>query len=147
MSCGGHGRNFRDTQPEVWQGAERAGAKAWAAKLAPKRRKAIARKAAAALHISANTYKLWALGNPVNDGVSVSIHVGLGSIAKKANAAEPNIVINETGCWRARCSLKGLSPTIAAGLSDTLWSMTDMAEMIDASLPKLGKRGPYKQQC
>jgi IS1 family transposase len=41
-------------------------------------------------------------------------------------------------------TLKGISPAMASGLSDTLWSMTDMAEMIDASLPKLGKRGPYR---
>jgi IS1 family transposase len=38
-------------------------------------------------------------------------------------------------------TLKGLSPAMAAGLSDTLWSMSDLAEMIDASLPKPGKRG------
>jgi hypothetical protein len=41
-------------------------------------------------------------------------------------------------------SLKGLSPAMAAGLSDTLWSVTDLAEMIDATLPKPGARGPYK---
>jgi hypothetical protein len=33
---------------------------------------------------------------------------------------------------------------MASGLSATLWSMKDMAEMIDANLPKPGKRGPYK---
>jgi hypothetical protein len=43
-------------------------------------------------------------------------------------------------------TLKGLSPAMAAGISDTLWSMTDLAEMVDASLPKVGKRGPYKKQ-
>ena len=42
-------------------------------------------------------------------------------------------------------SLKGLSPAMASGLSDTLWSMTDLAEMIDSSMPKPGKRGPYKK--
>jgi hypothetical protein len=34
---------------------------------------------------------------------------------------------------------------MAAGLSDTLWSTTDLAEMIDANLSKPGKRGPYKK--
>jgi hypothetical protein len=34
---------------------------------------------------------------------------------------------------------------MAAGISPTLWSMTDLAEMIDANLPKPGPRGPYKQ--
>jgi IS1 family transposase len=43
-------------------------------------------------------------------------------------------------------SLKGLSPAMAAGLSDTLWSMTDLAEMVDAAQPKPGKRGPYKKE-
>jgi len=43
-------------------------------------------------------------------------------------------------------SLKGLSPAMAANISDTLWSMTDLAEMIDATLPKSGPRGPYKKR-
>jgi len=34
---------------------------------------------------------------------------------------------------------------MAAGLSETLWSMTDLAEMVDVVQPKLGKRGPYKK--
>jgi hypothetical protein len=42
-------------------------------------------------------------------------------------------------------SLKGLSPAMASGLSDTLWSMTDLAEMVDAAQPKLGKRGHYRK--
>jgi IS1 family transposase len=44
-------------------------------------------------------------------------------------------------------SLKGLSPAMAARISDTLWSVTDMAEMIDASLSQPGKRGPYKKRA
>jgi IS1 family transposase len=43
-------------------------------------------------------------------------------------------------------TLKGLSPAMAAEIDDHLWSMTDLAEMIDARLPKVGKRGPYKKQ-
>jgi hypothetical protein len=42
-------------------------------------------------------------------------------------------------------SLKGLSPAMAAGISDTLWSMTDLAVTIDATLPKPTKRGPYRK--
>jgi hypothetical protein len=42
-------------------------------------------------------------------------------------------------------SLKGLSPAMAADISATLWSMADLAEMIGASLPKAGPRGPYKR--
>ena len=39
-------------------------------------------------------------------------------------------------------SLKGVSPAMAAGVSKTLWSMTDLAEMVDATMPKPGPRGP-----
>ncbi|TMI99212.1 MAG: DDE-type integrase/transposase/recombinase [Alphaproteobacteria bacterium] len=43
-------------------------------------------------------------------------------------------------------SLKGLSPAMAAGVSNTLWSVTDLAEMVDAAATKPGKRGPYKKR-
>jgi hypothetical protein len=43
-------------------------------------------------------------------------------------------------------SLKGLSPAMAAGLSATLWEMKDLAEMVEAMLPKPGPRGPYKKR-
>jgi len=42
-------------------------------------------------------------------------------------------------------SLMGLSPAMAGDTSAALWSMTDLAEVIDASLPKAGPRGPYKR--
>lgn len=38
-----------------------------------------------------------------------------------------------------------LSPAMAAGITDTLMSMSDLAEMIDATLPKPGRRGSYKK--
>jgi hypothetical protein len=44
-------------------------------------------------------------------------------------------------------TLKGFSPAMAAGVSDTLWSMTDLAEMVDAAQPKPGKRGPYRKRA
>lgn len=43
-------------------------------------------------------------------------------------------------------SLKGLSPAMAAGISNTLWSMTDLAEMVDAAALKPGPRGPYRKR-
>ena len=43
-------------------------------------------------------------------------------------------------------SLKGLSPAMAAGISPTLWSMTDLAEMVDAAQSRPGKRGPYNKK-
>jgi hypothetical protein len=33
-----------------------------------------------------------------------------------------------------------------AGVTDKLWSTADLAEIIDAILPKPGLRGPYKKQ-
>lgn len=44
-------------------------------------------------------------------------------------------------------SLKGLSPAMAANVSDTLWSVTDLAEMVDAATSKPGKRGLYKKHA
>jgi hypothetical protein len=44
-------------------------------------------------------------------------------------------------------TLKGLTPAMAAGLSDKLWSVADIAEMVDSRLPKPGKRGPYKKRA
>jgi hypothetical protein len=43
-------------------------------------------------------------------------------------------------------SLKGISPAMAAGISETLWSTTDLAEIVDAAAPMPGKCGAYKKQ-
>jgi len=42
-------------------------------------------------------------------------------------------------------TLKGLSPAMAVGISNTLWSVTDLAEMMDVAQPKPGPRGPCKE--
>jgi hypothetical protein len=38
------------------------------------------------------------------------------------------------------------SPAMAAGISDTLWTMEDIAERIEARRPQPGKRGPYRKR-
>jgi hypothetical protein len=38
-----------------------------------------------------------------------------------------------------------MTPAMAAGVSDKVWSVADLAEMIDVTLPKAGRRGPYKK--
>jgi hypothetical protein len=38
------------------------------------------------------------------------------------------------------------SPAMAAGVSDRLWSMADIAEAIEARRPAPAKRGPYKKR-
>ena len=39
-----------------------------------------------------------------------------------------------------------MSPAMAAGVTDTLRDMLWLADMIEASLPKPGKRGPYRKK-
>jgi hypothetical protein len=43
-------------------------------------------------------------------------------------------------------SLKGLTPAMAAGVTDKLWSMEDVVVLVDAAAPKPGRRGPYKKR-
>lgn len=38
-----------------------------------------------------------------------------------------------------------MSPAMAAGVSDRLWSMEDVAAIVEAAAPAPGKRGPYKK--
>ncbi len=39
-----------------------------------------------------------------------------------------------------------VTPAMAAGVSDTLWTMADIAERIEARMAKPAKRGPYKKR-
>ena len=40
-----------------------------------------------------------------------------------------------------------VTPAMAAGVTDRLWSVQDIVEMAEATLPKPGKRGPYKKRA
>ena len=39
-----------------------------------------------------------------------------------------------------------VTPTMAAGLTDRLWEVSDIVELWEAVEPKVGKRGPYKKR-
>jgi len=39
-----------------------------------------------------------------------------------------------------------VTPAMAAGVSDTVWTLENIAERIEARQPKPGKRGPYKKR-
>jgi IS1 family transposase len=49
--------------------------------------------------------------------------------------------------WTRQHKAHRLSPAMAAGLTDKLWSMTDLASIIDDAQQKPGKRGPYKKRA
>lgn len=40
-----------------------------------------------------------------------------------------------------------VTPAMAAGLTDRLWSMEEIAELVDSAAAKPGKRGPYKKRA
>jgi hypothetical protein len=40
-----------------------------------------------------------------------------------------------------------VTPAMAAGVSQSLWTMEDIAEQIEARRPKAGPRGPYKKRA
>ena len=39
-----------------------------------------------------------------------------------------------------------MSPAMAAGITDRLWGVEDIAALVEAAAPKPGKRGPYKSK-
>ena len=49
--------------------------------------------------------------------------------------------------WTRQHKSLRVSPAMAAGLTDKLWSMSDLAVMVDDALPKPGKRGTYKKKA
>jgi IS1 family transposase len=49
--------------------------------------------------------------------------------------------------WTRQHKSLRVSPAMAAGLTEKLWSMSDLAVMVDDALPKPGKRGAYKKRA
>ena len=47
---------------------------------------------------------------------------------------------------RQHKSLKGISPAMAAGVTDRLWDIVDIVRLVDEAAPKPGPRGPYKKR-
>jgi len=47
---------------------------------------------------------------------------------------------------RQHKSLDGLTPAMAAGVSDRFWEMSDIVALVEAAEPKPGKRGSYKKR-
>jgi len=47
---------------------------------------------------------------------------------------------------RQHKSLDGLSPAMAAGVSERLWGMSDIVALVEAADQKPGPRGPYKKR-
>ena len=47
---------------------------------------------------------------------------------------------------RQHKSLKGISPAMAAGVTDRLWDIEDIVRLVDEAAPKPGPRGPYKKR-
>jgi len=39
-----------------------------------------------------------------------------------------------------------LSPAMAAGVTNRLWNIDDIAALVEARAPRPGKRGPYKRR-
>jgi hypothetical protein len=47
---------------------------------------------------------------------------------------------------QARKVYRRVTPALAAGITDKLWSVEDIVAVVEASEPKPGKRGPYKKR-
>lgn len=102
------------------------------------------------------------IGNPDTDHISTShvermnlnIRMGMRRFTRLTNAFSKKVdnhiyalslyFVHYNFC-RVHKSLR-VSPAMAAGVTDRLWSMEDVVALIDARAPKAGKRGPYRKR-
>ena len=47
---------------------------------------------------------------------------------------------------RQHKSLDGISPAMAAGVTERLWDIEDIVQLVDDEAPKSGPGGPYKKR-
>ena len=47
---------------------------------------------------------------------------------------------------RQHKSLDGISPAMAAGVTDRLWDIEDIVQLVDKAAPRPGPRGHYKER-
>jgi IS1 family transposase len=69
------------------------------------------------------------------------------AFAKKIQNHAAMVATHAVHCNFARIhKTLGITPAMACGLSDHVWSLEEIVQMADNYLPKSGKRGPYKQR-
>jgi hypothetical protein len=61
------------------------------------------------------------------------------------NVRAKRVQVDEIWSFAGAKTLR-MTPAMAAGVADRLWSMDDLYQMMDAVAPKPGPRGPYKKR-
>ena len=85
---------------------------------------------------------------------NLSMRMHMRRFTRLTNAFSKNPRTTFTWSRSTPCSTTGpaftrlrVTPAMAAGLADRLWTLEDVAKMIEAAAPKPGPRGPYKTKA